>query len=138
MLTHKHSKEPDRCEIVSELHEMMHEQLFGNRPWIADREVGCAIRRKLFELGLQIRVLDTHITDTALGKELQMPLMRAFLGLWCEWEVPMTLYDYGLIDKVDEDQIYFELGENCEPDRVLRPWVRRAYVDYYRLSHLSN
>jgi hypothetical protein len=53
-------------------------------------------------MGVEERVPGDKETwrSTPLGRELYSHLLMVFLGLWDEWEVPMILQDYGVIDDV--------------------------------------
>jgi hypothetical protein len=42
----------------------------------------------------------------ALGKELDVELFEVFMGLFDEWEVPMILEHYRLIDESEVDVIW--------------------------------
>lgn len=110
---------------------MIDMRLFGNRPWLADREACDSISTRLDDLGLQQQVSDDTSRTTALGKELELDLVMVFVGLWDEWQVPSILEQYGLIDEIDESRIYDQLETSDNPEYVLRPWVRKAYLDHY-------
>ncbi len=128
----------EKRDVIQALHAIMITRLFGSRPWLADREAADALRNKLDEMGLQERVLggDCTTRSTALGNELQLDLVMVFIGLWVEWEMPMILEDHGLIDEDDTDRL-FDLLETCgDPERLLRPIVRKAYRDHYNPSGL--
>ena len=128
----------EKRAVIQGLHAMIVTRLFGGRPWLADREACDALRNKLDELGLQETVPGDILTTrfTALGNELQLDLVMVFIGLWVEWEMPMILEDHGLIDEDDTDRL-FDLLETCgDPERLLRPIVRKAYRDHYNPSGL--
>jgi len=128
----------EKRTVVQGLHALMVTRLFGGCPWLADRKTCDALGRKLNELGLQEFVPGDNLTtrSTALGNELHVDLVMVFIGLWDEWEIPMILEDYGLIDEIDTDRIV-ELLETCsDPERLLRPIVRKAYRNYYNPSGL--
>jgi hypothetical protein len=117
---------------------MMVTRLFGDRPWLADRESCEALNNKLYEFGLQEDVLwETNMTKTTtLGKELNFGLVLVFIGLLNEWDLVMTLEDHGLIDEFDASSIY-DLLETCsDPEHVLRPIVQKAFHDYFNPSGL--
>ena len=127
-----------KCTVIKNLHTMIDARLFGVRPWLPDREDCDAIRKKLDDMGLQERVPGDMLTtrSTALGRQLQLDLVMVFLGLWDEWEVPSILERYGLIDKVDELHTYDRLETSTNPESVLRPLVRKAFLDHYNPSGL--
>ena len=128
----------EKANVIRSLHAMMISRLFDERPWLADREACAALHKKLDDLGLQECVPgdDSSTRSTALGNELNMDLVMVFIGLWDEWEMPIILERFGLIDETDELRIY-ELLETCsDPERLLRPIVRKAYRDHYNPSRL--
>jgi hypothetical protein len=86
----------DVTKVLAELSSMMVARLFGERPWLTDRELSCALRQRLIDLGLQIPV-DTKTTQsTPLGRELNLDLIMVFLGYRCEFEVLWILEEHGL------------------------------------------
>jgi len=93
-----------KAKIIVELENMVVARLFSRQPWLADRE--CHIR-KLLELGLwECISLEPCIWRiTPLGKELDVELFNVFLGMTEEWEVPMILERYRLIDS-EADAFY--------------------------------
>ena len=128
----------DKRAVIQSLHEIMVTRLFGGHPWLADREACGALGKKLDNLGLQERVPGDILTtrSTSLGIELELDLVMVFVGLWDEWEMPIILERYGLIDETDESRIY-DLLETCsDPEQLLRPIVRKAYRDHYNPSGL--
>ena len=128
----------DKRAVIQDLHLMMDARLFGDRPWLADRESCEALDKKLDEFGLQERVPGTIDTTrpTTLGKELKLDLVMVFIGLWCEWDMVMKLEDHGLIDEFDASSIY-DLLETCsDPEHVLRPIVQKAFHKHFNPSGL--
>jgi hypothetical protein len=69
-----------------------------------------------------------------LGKELDVDLFNVFLGITEEWEVPMTLERYGLIDNSEADAIYSRM-EKADAGAVLGGYVKRAYFDYHKATN---
>lgn len=128
----------EKRAVIQGLHAMMVTRLFCGRPWLADRETCDALRRKLCELSLEEPVSgENHTTkSTALGNELRLELVMVFIGLWDECEIPWILESHGLIGEIECDRIV-ELLETCnDPERLLRPIVRKAYRNYYNPSGL--
>ncbi len=117
---------------------MMHVRLFGSCSWLADREACGVLSQKLDDLGLQERVTGYEDTsqNTALGQELQLDLVMVFIGLWNELEVPIILERHGLIDEIEETRIYDQMGAGIDPEYLLRPLVKRAFLDHYNPSGL--
>jgi len=119
---------------------MIDARLFGRRPWYADSETCNAINRKLDDIGLQERVPGDNNTrtSTSLGGELNLDLVMVFIGLWFEWDMLWILEEHGLIDEIEGDLISEKLEAGHDPERVILPFVRRAYFDFYNPSRLLN
>jgi hypothetical protein len=77
-----------------------------------NRETAAILGRKLEQMALEERVPGDAETwrSTPLGRELHSHLLMVFLGLWDEWEVPMILQDYGVIDDLECEAIWDLLG----------------------------
>ena len=130
-----------RAELLRELDALVNARLFGPRPWLADRESGAALSRKLEKLGLQLRVVEGDFEmwrTTALGKEQHLDLLMVFAGMWDEWEMPDILEEYGLIDEANSEAIFDGLGAGADPESVLLTCVRKAYADFYNPSGLRS
>ena len=125
----------NKAEIIAELENMVVARLFGRRPWLADRETASVYHRKLIQMGLVEQVRDEPQTwrDTSLGKELNVELFQVFMGIFCEWEVPMILENYGLLDETEFDAIC-ECMSETNTERVLSGYVKRAYLDYRKAN----
>jgi hypothetical protein len=130
----------DKVDVVRDVHAMVAFRLFGSGQWRAHIETVDCILQKLHQLGLDEKVPGASETwqPTALGNELNLHLIMVFLGLWEEWEMLLILEKNGLIDEVEQERI-FDLIETCaEPERLVRPFVRRAYLQYYSPSGQLN
>ena len=110
-------------------------RLFSRHPWPADRETCSAVHRKLIQMGLVEQVRDKPLTwqNTPLGKELDVDLFEVFMGLWDEWEVPMILEDYHLIDEAEVHAMYARM-EKGDAESVVIGYVKRAYFDYRKAT----
>ena len=128
----------NKSAVIRELHAMMDTRLFSGHQWLADWEACVALDRKLYAMGLQERVPEEKYTsrNTSLGRELRVDLVMVFIGLWDTWEVPRILKQYALIDEIDELRLYDLLEESDDPEKLLGPIVRRAYLDHYQQSVL--
>lgn len=126
-------REMDKRTAVTSLHAMMDTRMFGENSWLADRDACISISAQLISRGLQVESEGTYST-TVLGKAVELDLAMVFVGIWDEWEVPCILEKYDLIDESDAFSIYDQL-EDCEDsERVLRPWVQKAYFDHFNPS----
>jgi hypothetical protein len=125
----------NKAKIISELENMVVTRLFGRRPWLADRETCSAVHRKLVQMGLveQVRVEPGTWQNTPLGKELHVNLFEVFMGVWSEWEVPMILQDYHLIDESEVEIIYARM-DKTDAEYVLSGYVKRAYFVYRKAT----
>ncbi len=128
----------DKRTAITSLQAMMHTRLFCDGSWLADRDACIAMDAQLNGLGLQVEVGEGGSRATTLGKALQLDLAMVFVGLWDEWEVPGILEQHGLIDESDLLSIYDQLEDRDDPERVLRPWVRKAYFDHFNPSGRIN
>jgi hypothetical protein len=120
----------NKAKIISELENMVVARLFGRQPWLADRETCAAILRKLLELGLWecISVEPRTWRITPLGKELDVELFNVFLGMTEEWEVPMILEQYRLIDESEADAFYsMEKAAIWVDAYSIRDWTARQH-----------
>jgi hypothetical protein len=125
----------NKAKIIAELENMVVARLFSRHPWPADRETISAIDRKLLQMGLMEQVGDepNMWRITHLGKELDVELFEVFLGIICEWDVPIILERYGLLDESEVDAI-FECTSEADAERVLSGYVKRAYFDYRKAA----
>jgi len=55
------------------------------------------------------------------------------MGLFCEWDVPMTLENYRLIDESEVDAIYARMSE-ANAETILSGYVKRAYFEYRKAT----
>jgi len=123
-----------KAEIIAELENMVAARLFSGQPWPADPETISADHRKLIQMGLleQVRAEPQTWRITPLGKELDVDLFQAFMGLWCEWEVPLILEEYGLLNEPESNAI-LECTSDANAERL-----KRAYFDYRNRRTASN
>ena len=130
----------DKRTVITKLHAMIVTRLFSSRPWLADKETCAALWSTFNQMGLEEIVPGETETyrNTDLGREHQMDLIMAFTGYWCEWEIPWILENYGLIDEIEYELISDRLEAGHDPERVMLPFVRRAYLDFYNPSRLLN
>ena len=68
-----------------------------------------------------------------MGKELNVDLFQVFIGLWDEWEVPLILEEYGLLNESEFDAI-IECTSGADAERLLSGYVRRAYFIYRKAT----
>ena len=125
----------NKAQIIAELENMVAARLFSGQPWLADRETISAYDRKLIQMGLIEQVRDEPPTwrNTSLGNELDVDLFQVFMGLWCEWEVPLILKEHGLLTESEFDAI-IECTSEANAEGLLIGYVRRAYFIYRKAT----
>jgi hypothetical protein len=125
----------NKAEIIAQLENMVAARLFSGQPWLADRETNSAYHEKLIQMGLVEQVCVERETwrNTPLGKELDIDLFQVFMGHWDEWEVPIILEEYGLLDE-SEFAAILECMTEANAERVLSGYVKRAYFDYRKAA----
>ena len=123
----------NKAKIIAELENMVVTRLFGRQPWLADRETCAAIIRKLIQLGLWEPISPSGWRITPLGKELDVDLFIVFLGMTEEWEAPIVLEQYRLIDESEADAFY-ECIKEADASAVLSGYVKRAYFEYRKAT----
>ena len=128
----------DKAAIICKLHEITDHYLLGAGTWPADREFLPTFFKTVRELGLDEDVPDSRgsTRSTALGKELNLDLLMAFVGAWDIWEIPYILEEYGYLEESEAEE--FCTGPLTEAERKLRWYVLRAYLNFCNRSHLSN
>jgi hypothetical protein len=129
------SESMNKAQIIAELENMVVARLFSRELWLADCETYSAYHRKLIEMGLVEQVRDEPPTwrNTPLGNELDVDLFQVFMGLWCEWEVPLILEEYGLLTESEFDAI-IECTSEADAETLLSEYVKRAYFDYRKAA----
>jgi hypothetical protein len=125
----------NKAKIITELENLVVARLFGDQPWLADRETISAVDRKLVQMGL-VELLSAETQtwrSSPLGKELDVDLFLVFMGIFDEWEVPGILEHYRLLDGSEADVIYERMSQ-ANAESVLIGYVRRAYFDYRKAT----
>jgi hypothetical protein len=123
-----------KSEIARRLHQMVDERLFGNKPWPMGQESAKDAHATLLELGLIEYVSATDYRDTTLGKELDVSLLQAFMGLWDEYELPDILEMRSLIEEKDVSILRKVLSRGHGWEQIFKEYVRKAYFAYHNPS----
>ena len=134
MTTTTEASAMNKAEIIAELENMVVARLFSRRPWLEDWEAIAAIERKLIQMGLvEVICVETETwRATPLGKELDVDLFQVFMGVMHEWDVPITLEEYGLLTEPEFDAI-IESSE-ADAETLLSGYVKRAYFVYRKAT----
>jgi hypothetical protein len=130
--------EMNKAEIVAELEAMAWNRLFNCHHWLADRETIWALDQKFMKMGLVERISSDTWQTTALGREVDVDLFEAFMGLCDAWDALDTLDLHGLIDEWEFDNLYARMSKKATPESVLEGYARRAYLDYHRDTKFLN
>ena len=128
----------DKTSIICKLHEITDHYLLGAGTWPADRERAATLYKTFRNLGLDEDVPDSPGTkrSTALGKELKLDLLMAFVGAVDLWDIPFILEEYGYIEESEADELCF--GPLVEMERKLRSYVFQAYLQFCNHSQLPH
>ena len=121
------------AEILTEIEATISARLFGTGAWLADEETAGRLFQRTQQMGLEEPVSGEadRWRNTALGKELDVDLLMAFLGLWGEWDALYVLTERGCIDEQEVDHIITMMDESDDPEKILKPYV----LDAYRRRH---
>jgi len=119
--------------VILQLHAIAYTRLFGDGPWLADRESGSALSRTFLDMALEEAVPENPgaSRSTSLGKELKIELLSTFAGHWEPYDLIYNLEEHVLLTEEQADQLRRQLDRGADPEAVLRPYVQRAYVKYY-------
>jgi hypothetical protein len=128
----------DKAAVICKLHEIADHYLLGDGTWPADREGLQAFFKTVRDLGLDEDVASHPGTTqyTALGKELKLDLVMAFVGAWDMWEIPYVLEEHGYIEATEAEDLY--ASPSAEAERRLRWLVLRAYFEFCNRSKRAN
>jgi hypothetical protein len=128
----------DKAAVICKLHEIADHYLLGAGTWPADRESLPAFFKTVRGLGLNEDVASHPGTtqSTALGRELKIDLVMAFVGAWDMWEIPFVLLKHGYIEETETDELW--TSPSVEAERRLRWLVLRAYFEFCNRSKRAN
>ena len=128
----------NKASVICKLHEITDHFLLGAGTWPADRERLPALYKTLRNLGLDEDVPDSPGTtrSTALGKELKLDLLMAFVGAWEIYEIPYILVEYGYIDEAQAEELC--TGPPAGMERKLRCYIFQAYLQFLNHSELRH
>ena len=109
-------------------------RLFGKDPWPADAKTIARLDRMFLEMGLEEEVGGerSYRRTTPFGRDQNVELLRAFLGVGQWFDFFLTLEKHGLMTE-EEGDFTSNLGETTAADfmaGVMRPLVQRAYLSY--------
>jgi hypothetical protein len=128
----------DKAAIICKLHEITDDYLLVSAKWPMEGEAIATFWKTLKELGLEEDVpgTDGHIQSTALGRELSVDLMIAFVGAHELWEIPFILESNGYIEESEAEELWS--GPLVQAERMLHQYVLRAYRQFCNHSKFLN
>ena len=110
-------------EVLPELHALVDDRLFGGHQWLVDWKTPAAARAKIDEVSGQVV---SH-------------LMMMFMGNFHPWEMISILQDNDLINQREFDLLVDRIVDGgADPEVVLIPFARRAYLEFFNPSGLLN
>jgi len=124
----------DKAAVICKLHEIADHYLLGAGTWPLIGNLPTFFKT-VRELGLDEDVPDSPGTSRwiALGNELNLDLLMAFVGAWDIWEIPYILEEYGYIKESQAEELC--AGPLVEAERKLRWYVLQAYLQFCNHSH---
>jgi hypothetical protein len=128
-----------QLQLSMKLDQLVVERLFGDGPWLTDKDRSISLHRMLDGFGLQEQVPGMANTSrlTDLGLRLNLDLLIVFLGLHWEWEVPEILEQHHFVEKEEVTKALHSLEAGSDPEQVLRGLVQKAYFHYYGRSKMD-
>jgi hypothetical protein len=128
----------DKVVVICKLHEIADYYLLGDGAWPLDRESLQAFYKTVRDLGLDEAVAGQPGTtqSTALGQELKLDLIMAFVGAWDMWEIPRILEEHGYIDETETEALFSV--PLFEAERRLKWLVLRTYFEFCNRSQRAN
>ena len=73
-----------KLDILCELHAVIAARLFGEGPWLMEREDALLTRQKVLEMGLEKQVTEDMWQHTPFAEEIDFDLLSVFMG----WQAP--------------------------------------------------
>jgi hypothetical protein len=128
--------ETNKAVILCKLHEIADHYLVGAGTWPPDRELLGRFWTTVREFGLEEDVPDSPGTtrSTALGNEVNLELMMAFVGAYDLWDIPHILESNGYLTEAEAAELFATPWENEEAE--LHRYVVRAYLKFCNWSKL--
>ena len=131
----------DSREISIRLEAIVAMRLFGDGDWLVNRETGPALSNLLLEMGLEERLPHDPSTtqSTTLGRQLNVDLQMAFMGLWEPFDMLSVLEEHGLIDADEFPSSATGVPRLLQASSAVRQrwWPRCAAARSQRALHLG-
>jgi hypothetical protein len=121
----------NKAHIVSKLHAITDHYLLVAGTWPLEPEQLNSFWAMIREFELEEDVPNSPGTtrSTALGNDVNLELMMAFVGAYELLEIPGILESNGLLTEAETDEIYWRPWEN-EEEAQIHGCVFRAYMRF--------
>ena len=131
------------------LQNFVSSRLFGKRIWLADENDAPVMKRIFFGMGLLEPKYDCEDPNdpdkiylykpTSFGNDQNIGLILSLAGVedFCETIVPRFIAA-GLMTKIEGDIINVRWFAGGDIEEILRPFVMRAYYEFYNVVPGSN
>lgn len=128
----------NKAAIICRLHEITDHYLLGAGSWPAKGELLAPFWKTIRDFGLEEDVPGRpgNTRSTALGKELNLDLVMAFVGAFDLWEIPYVLESSGYLEESEADELYSAAPGDAQLE--IRRYVLRAYFNFCNRSKLLN
>jgi hypothetical protein len=118
----------DKAAVARRLRVLIGERLFGRGPWLPGPKTSWKLWGEIVAMKLVTEDGSRRSISTPLGKYMNVDLMLVFLGLFDPLLAPITLEQNNLMDEDEVDAVYAGVEK---PERVLPPYLRRAFKKYF-------
>jgi hypothetical protein len=129
----------NKAEIICRLHQIADHLLLGAGKWPLSSERLEEFWTWVRECGLQEDVPESGPGTTrlsALGREINLYLMMAFVGASEIWEIPYTLESNGYITAAESSEVWDLASKDGEG--LIQRHVIRAYLQFCNGTKLLN
>ena len=121
-----------KLDILCELHAVVAARLFGEGPWLMEREDALLTRQRVLEMGLGKQVTEDMWQHTPFAEEIDFDLLSVFMGWQDEGDIPSILEQRGLVTKAEADTMHEQWAKYHDPERAMKRYVRKAYLRCFR------
>jgi hypothetical protein len=121
-----------KLDILCELHAVIGARLFGEGPWLMEREDALLTRQRVLEMELEKQVTEDTWQHTPFAEEIDFDLLSVFMGWQDEGDIPSILEQRGLVTKAEADSMHEQWAKCHDPERAMKRYVRKAYLRCFR------
>jgi hypothetical protein len=121
-----------KLDILCELHAVIAARLFGEGPWLMEREDALLTGQRVLEMGLLKQGPIDGWQHTPFAEEIDFDLLSVFMGWQDEGDIPSILEEHGLVTKAEVDSMHEQWAKCHDPERAMKRYVRKAYLRCFR------